>query len=128
MQVIVKGQAKAYNKKGKAITGDKLKKLDGIDCQDEFTEYMDTNDCSAKECLSSGYLEFKYEDGKLWSITTYTSTRPLTKEELDQLIDYTTGQWSDGIGEGFEQEGCNHEEDTISAWFGGQKAIAFNVE
>tara|TARA_R110000772_G_C13310268_1_gene440087 strand:+ start:21984 stop:22367 length:384 start_codon:yes stop_codon:yes gene_type:complete len=103
-----------------------LAQLDGIDCHDEFCEYMDTNDCSASDELSEGYLKFEYDEEKkkLISVNTYESTRELTKEELHDLGEYTQGQWSDGIGEGFEQNPCieiDGEEVFISPWYGGQK-------
>lgn len=96
-KITVKGEAKTEYPN--------LTELDGISCQDEFSEYFD-GDESYIDDVSNGYLYFKYEDGKLWSITTYDSTRELTQEELEKLKEYTIGQWSDGIGEGFEQNPC----------------------
>jgi len=125
-KVIVKGEAEASNENGTSYSGVELKKFDGIDCQDCFTDYMDSGDCSAREALSGGYLDFKYEDGKLWSITEYQSKRILTEPELEEVKSYTQGQWSDGIGEGFEQHPCNSDEDYISPWFHGQEIKAFN--
>ena len=101
-----------------------LAQLDGIDCHDEFCEYMDNNDCSASDALSNGYLKFEYDGKNLISVNTYESTRELTKDELHDLGEYTQGQWSDGIGEGFEQFPCiviDGEEVYISPWYGGQK-------
>lgn len=54
----------------------------------------------------------------------YELTQPLTQEQLQELAEYTQGQWSDGIGKGFEQFPCkeiNGEEIYISPWSGGQK-------
>ena len=69
-------------------------------------------------------MHFKLENGKLYTYTVYHSDRELTEEELKQLMDYTQGQWSDGIGEGFEQfpimEDDEGEEVYISPWFPGQ--------
>ncbi len=94
--------------KGKAKTDyPHLSELDGIDCQDEFTEYFDS-DFTFKHNVTSGYLRFEYDKIKdeLYSVTTYTSDRELSTKELDELLDYTSGQWSDGIGEEFEQHPC----------------------
>jgi hypothetical protein len=125
-KVIVKGEACASNEDGVDYKGESLKKFDGIDCQDCFTDYMDSGRVTAKDVLSGGYLNFKYENGKLWSITEYQSTRVLTDQELEEVKSYTQGQWSDGIGEGFEQFPCNSDEDYISPWFGGQEITSFN--
>jgi len=125
-KVIVKGEASAYTEDGVDYKGKELKKFDGIDCDACFTEYMRGDRCSARDALSGGYLSFKYENDKLWSITEYDSTRILNETELEELKSYTQGQWSDGIGEGFEQQPCNSDEDYISPWFGGQEIKAFN--
>jgi hypothetical protein len=107
--------------KGEASTGYKnLSELDGIDCQDNFAEYFD-NDFSFKDDIKSGYMYFSFENGKLWTITEYRSNRELSKEELEILSDYTQGQWSDGIGEGFEQQPCYYDEVYIHPWSYGQE-------
>jgi hypothetical protein len=82
-----------------------LEELDGISCQDKFSEYFD-RDALYGNAVTGGYLKFVFENGKLFAVTTYDSTRELTAQELSELEDYTAGQWSDGIGEGFEQEPC----------------------
>jgi hypothetical protein len=101
-----------------------INKLDGIDCQDEFVEYFDGD---TKGKLESGYMDFKVENNELWTITTYTSNEELTEDELKELGDYTQGQWSDGIGEGFEQQPCSYTDDDeeifISPWSMGQELI-----
>jgi hypothetical protein len=97
-------------------------KLNGIYCQDEFVEYMH-NDFKHK--LSSGYMDFKFESGKLWTYTIYSTKEFLTTDEIKELGDYTQGQWSDGIGEVFEQFPCDYEADGaevyLSPWYHGQK-------
>lgn len=125
-KVIVKGEASASNEDGVNYSGGELSKFDGLDCQDCFTDYMDNGDCSARDDLSGGYLSFEYKDGKLWVITEYQSKRVLTDKELGEVKSYTQGQWSDGIGEGFEQFPCNSDEDYVSPWFRGQEITAFN--
>ena len=98
-----------------------LKELDGIDCQDNFTDYFD-GDFAHK--LGSGYLQFEVVDDVLYSVTEYSVKEKLTADELKELGEYTQGQWSDGIGEGFEQQPCcevDGEEVYISAWYWGQE-------
>lgn len=97
-----------------------LEELDGISAHDCFCDYID-DDFGA---VSGGYLRFKEENGILYSITEYDSTRELKPNELMSLQEYTQGQWSDGIGEGFEQQACHWDENGndvfISPWHGKQ--------
>lgn len=83
-KVIIKALA------GEAYVGDKYLEdkstLDGIDCQDEFVEYMFED---FKHKLGSGYMDFRFEDGKLWTYTVYSTTEDLTDEELKELGEYT---------------------------------------
>jgi hypothetical protein len=132
-EITVKGEAKtAYPN---------LRELDGVDCQDCFSEYFDETTWS--EDVTGGYLRFKYEDGKLWSITEYDSSRLLSQDELFDLQEYTQGQWSDGIGEGFEQQPCFEADEWIdpdlgeddpqtevyiSPWFYNQQITIFQTE
>jgi len=98
-KIIVKGEAKTRYPN--------LQELDGIDCQDKFSDYFDDKRCgSFKGDVTNGYMRFEFSNGKLWTITEYLSKRELSEQELDTLKDYTIGQWSDGIGEGFEQQPC----------------------
>jgi hypothetical protein len=118
--------------KGEARTDyEDLEELDGVDCQDRFSEYFDTGD-SYVDAVSGGYMDFVFEDGKLWTVTKYTSNRELTQDELHDLGDYTQGQWSDGIGEGFEQNPVcvshGDEEAYISPWFSGQELTITQVK
>lgn len=106
--------------------------FDGLDCGDEFVEYADSN---FPKCIEYGYMHFEYDPKKniLYTLTVYETSRKLTKEEEKIVIDYTQGQWSDGIGEGFEQQpfseadanyGSDFDDDTIynpSPWYPGQK-------
>lgn len=122
-KITVKGQART--------SYPHLRELNGIECEDNFAEYFD-DDFTFKDDVTNGYLHFSFENDKLYSVTTYDSTRELTPEELSILQDYTEGQWSDGIGEGFEQFPCKHvdeyededgdetDEVYISPWFYGQ--------
>lgn len=98
--------------------------LNGIDCQDEFSEYFDEDFLSDKG-VESGYMHFEYNptENELYTIVEYSSEEELNEEEMNKLIAYTQGQLSDGIGEGFEQFSCIEEDDEeifISPWFYGQ--------
>jgi hypothetical protein len=83
-----------------------LRALDGIEYGgDEFTEYLGGPDKqSLVEALNpSGDIALKYDESKnlLLYVTEYSAKRKLNRAELDRLLKYTTGQWSDGIGSGF---------------------------
>lgn len=120
-KIVIKGEAKTDY--------EHLAELHGIDCQERFSDYFDRDEFYKE--ISGGYMSFIHENGKLWTITEYDSNRKLTEEELATLADYTQGQWSDGIGEGFEQEPCFFEENEevyISPWFFGQKLILEQIE
>lgn len=115
-KIIIKGLARTEY--------DNLSKLDGINCQENFVEYADRN---LKNKLEYGYMEFEYneEENKLYVVVKYNTKEQLTSEECEELIEYTKGQLSDGIGEGFEQEPCYYDDEDnevyISPWYYGQK-------
>jgi hypothetical protein len=122
-KITVKGEARTKYKKPW--------KLDGIDCQDNFSEYFsgqygsDPNQQSLiDKKVSGGYMFFKWENELLMTYTKYDCSEMLTDEELKILGNYTQGQWSDGIGEGFEQHPCydtpKGKEVFISPWQQGQ--------
>ena len=75
-------------------------------------------------------MRFVYENDELFTVNEYISTRELTDEEMEELIDYTQGQWSDGIGESFEQRPImvSGDEVYISPWYRGQKVVYSQVE
>jgi hypothetical protein len=107
--------------KGKAETDYPIKcRLNGIGDETDFVGYMALDISSA---LKEGYMRFVYEDDELFTVNEYIATRELTEEEMKQLIDYTQGQWSDGIGESFEQRPImiSGDEVYISPWHSGQK-------
>ena len=128
----IKGEAKASleDKDGNyhALSLEQLLQCNYIDIQDDFVEYIDED---YKYKLDSGYTHFKLDEGKLYSICVYEANEKLTDEELELLGDYTQGQWSDGIGEGFEQYPCKEIDDMelyISPWFSGQVCEVLQYE
>ena len=53
--------------------------------------------------MESAIVSVKNVDGTLYGCTTLTLKEFLDTEELSELCEYITGQYSDGWGEGFEQ-------------------------
>lgn len=95
--------------------------INNIDSAEDFTDYLD----KLNEKLWRGYMTFEVED-ITYVITTYDVREPLTTIEIEYLKEYTQGQWSDGIGENFEQEPCAYLENKaifISPWFPNQQII-----
>lgn len=121
MIYLIRGTARVHD----TFEGD-LKDLDGIECEDDFADFFD----QAKEFgVLSGRMYFEYVCGELYTVTKYECVRVLTEQEQNILLDYTTGQWSDGIGEGFEQDPVyddKGEEAYISPWHSGQVAKIYS--
>lgn len=91
-----------------------LKQLDGCksgrDDDDAFASYIDSRELR-EIGLRGGYIELQYDTGDrvLRVVTEYESPRPLSDDELRKLVQHTTDQWSDGLGESFECEyASNH--------------------
>lgn len=117
-KVVIRGDAMVHSasRNVKApMRGKSLEKFDGVSDDAEFSEYFHEGPL-LKAGITGGYMEFVFdkEANNLFAETTYQIERRLTPEEETALIEYTQGQWSDGIGEGFEQ---NEERGAyISAW------------
>lgn len=117
--------------------GSDLNVLDGVDSDACFSEYFheqftvgDTTHPGEQALIDAGvtggFMHFECLDNELFVVTEYDLKRKLTEAEEKQLIEYTQGQWSDGIGEGFEQNPLERDgyEYYISAWYPGQVATA----
>lgn len=106
MRVVVQGIAYVFGDDDQIVENPAiLNSYRGFVYNDErFTDYLGgpaNEDALAALLSPGGYLRFEY-DGKspfLTAITEYQATRALEDAELDLLVDYTSGQWSDGIGE-----------------------------
>ena len=104
------------------LTPGEIKKILPLKIPDEFVEYSDLN----IKGLLNGYTHFELIDDELWSVCIYKSKVELTEDQLQALAEETQGQWSDGIGEGFEQYPCakiGKYEVFISPWYFGQELI-----
>jgi hypothetical protein len=83
--------------------------LDGVEYLDEvFSDHFDESGnekALVKAGVGGGKMSFRFNSMRkqLEVVTEYELDRKLTAEEIEQLADYTAGQWSDGIGENFNQ-------------------------
>ncbi len=66
-----------------------------------LAEYLDEG--TLKEKVHSLYPSVEIIDGELWGVMTAQLRQPLSGEETAELLDFVSGQNSDGYGEGFEQ-------------------------
>ncbi len=58
---------------------------------------------AAEEKVRSLFVDVEVIGGRLWCVAALELTGPLTTEEMANIKEYLTGQYSDGFGEGFEQ-------------------------
>lgn len=73
------------------------------DKTDNLMDYFDGS-AAIKEKVVSAIPSVKETDGVLYGCTTLELKEYLEKEELSELCEYLTGQYSDGWGDGFEQQ------------------------
>ncbi|HCS73417.1 MAG TPA: hypothetical protein DIW17_06035, partial [Clostridiales bacterium] len=66
-----------------------------------LAEYLDEG--SLKEKVHSLYPSVEINDGELWGVMIAGLKESLSGEETAELLDFVTGQNSDGYGEGLEQ-------------------------
>jgi len=134
-KITVRGDARAcidnapYDDEGSpwceypVLEGAKLKKLDGVTCDTCFSDYVDSD---MAKYLSGGWMRFEWDPAseQLMTVVEYESSKFLKSDLLAEVLSYTQGQWSDGIGEGFEQtpavqiDGCDVY---ISPWHDDQE-------
>lgn len=134
-KIIIKGEIDyptiEYNEQdiAKYLTPYEIKKILPIEIEDEFVEYYD----GKIKGLVEGYTHFELDEdsNQFFAVCEYISKRKLSEQELLELGEYTQGQWSDGIGEGFEQYPCTELyncEIYISPWRNDQKLTISQIK
>jgi hypothetical protein len=104
-RIIIRGVAAVFRYDEQITDPGVLRSLGELVYDDEaltdFLGYSPEEDELAAALEPGGFLRFTYHDGddRLTITTTYLSRRPLTDAELRWLVDFTMGQWADGIGE-----------------------------
>ena len=68
-----------------------------------MAEYFHGNN-GVSEKLRSAEWDFERRNGELYGCITVLTAGPLTEDEEQDLKDWISGQNSDGLGEGFEQQ------------------------
>lgn len=87
---------------------------DGDICN--LMEYFHGSD-SIKEKVKSAIVSVESAEGVLYGCTTLRLKEYLESEELQELCDYITGQYSDGWGEEFEQRDIRVDGGTLNVHF-----------
>lgn len=114
-RIVIQGCAAVFRDDEQITDPKVLRSLDGLVYDEErFTDYLggSPEENAVVEALEpGGILKFGFREGDelLTVATEYRSRRPLSNNELRLLVDYTMGQWSDGIGEnwtGFSAAKC----------------------
>ena len=85
------------------------------DPEDELAQYIwetGERDSLIHGVVTEIWVGVKNIKGTLYSWTEVTANRELTEIEKDALLDYLTGQFSDGYGEGLEQHEFNSYTET----------------
>lgn len=89
--------------------------------EDELAQYIH-EDGERDSCIygvvTEIWVNVKNINGTLYSWTRVTANRELNEIEKEALLDYLSGQFSDGYGEGLEQQEFNSYTDTdvVEEW------------
>ena len=104
-RIVIRGAAAVFRDDKQVTDPGILRPLDGLVYDEErFTDYIGgppEEDELAALLEPGGIISFAYRDGAdvLAATTEYKSRGMLSDTELRLLVEYTMGQWSDGIGE-----------------------------
>ena len=74
-------------------------------------------DAPLKEKIESMKWGFESVNDALWGVVDVTFNSEITPEEEEEIKDYITGQNSDGLGEGFEQQDISVNEGILNVHF-----------
>ena len=83
-----------------------LHELHGIEDDCVLSEHFPAELKARLPGVTGGNISFVYEDGMLHTVSRYKSPELLSPLQISSLYQFTTGQWRDGAGEGFEQTPC----------------------
>ena len=80
-----------------------------------------------KAKILSAIPSVEIRNGELTGCTTVRLEAPLTETEMEDLQDYLKGQFSDGWGEGFEQQAIQISNGVLNVHFWNAEHFAFEV-
>ena len=82
--------------------------------EDMATYFRDT---LLKAKIESVKWGFESVNNSLWGVVDVTLNSEITQEEDEEIKDYITGQNSDGLGEGFEQQDISVDDGLLNVHF-----------
>lgn len=91
-----------------------------------LAEYI--HDEALKEKAYSLIPSVEVVDGELWGVMTAGLKESLSSEETAELLEFVTGQASDGYGEGFEQRPIKTPDGEIYVSFWNDKNYSVKLE
>lgn len=84
--------------------------------EDDLMQYF-SGSASIQEKVKSAVVTIENQEGTLYGCAKLELNEFLNPEELKELGDYITGQYSDGWGEGFEQQDIPVEDGVLNVHF-----------
>lgn len=123
--ILISAPAMVITSADEPAFGPALSQFDGLGINnyvDEFTQYMSHKYLALRDYVTEGWAYFEHKGDNLHVVTRYRVLQPLTDTLLKLLVEYTVGQWSDGIGEGFSDKVQYRSGDSyyVNAWWPGQ--------
>ena len=94
---------------------------------ENLMKYFNGSDFIKRHVLSA-VTSVEIRDGQLYGCTTVRTDENLSEPGWDQLMDYLTGQYSDGWGEGFEQREIETEDGLLYVHFWQSSGFSFMIE
>lgn len=91
-----------------------------------LAEYI--HDEALNEKVYSLYPSVEIVDGELWGVMTAGLKESLSGEEIAELLDFVTGQNSDGYGEGLEQRPIKTHDGEIYVSFWNHENYSLKLE
>ncbi len=108
----------------------KLDKYQEYKTERGIIEYLDDGDV-LKDKVHSLHFKFESVENELFAVAVATLNESLNFEELEHLKDEVTGQASDGVGEGFEQQDIDfsyNRDIQVSMWHSGRSWFILTEE
>lgn len=94
---------------------------------ENLMRYFNGSDFIKRHVLSA-VTSVEIRDGQLYGCTTVRADENISEPGWDKLMDYLTGQYSDGWGEGFEQREIETEDGLLYVHFWQSSGFSFTIE